>query len=212
MQDLGAHAGHFQHFLVGDLVDLAGCGADVGVRGIDAVHVGIDFAFTGAEHCGQGHCRRVRAAATQGCDAVVFGDALEAGHHEHIVGLEVLLEHIGIDFVDAGRTKGIVRAHGNLPAQQRAGLDAGILEQHGEQGNGDLLSCGNQHVAFCGIGSRRPFLGETKQLVGVAGTGRQYSHNLGALFKALANLAKNLLHALKIGYGCTAKLLNKNFH
>src|SRR5690606_21681007 len=71
VQDLRAAGGHFQHFFAGDRFDLLGRGNHARVGGVNAVHVGVDFADIGAQCCGQCDGGGVRAATAHGGD--VFG-------------------------------------------------------------------------------------------------------------------------------------------
>ena len=97
-----AQAGQLEHLVVADAVDLAGLGDDPRVGGVDAVDVGVDLAGVGAQHGGQGHGRRVGAAAAQRRDVVVLVDALEAGD-DHDLALAQRLGHpLGRDVPDAG--------------------------------------------------------------------------------------------------------------
>ena len=117
LQDLGALRGHFEHFLVGDLVQLAGLGDDARVGREDAVHVGIDVAAIGPQRRRQGHRGGVGAAPADGGQAVVRCQALIAGHHRHLA-----LGHAGadlgrLDIEYAGAAVHVVGAHRQLPGQ-----------------------------------------------------------------------------------------------
>src|SRR5690606_19695187 len=54
VQDLGAVRRHLQRLLAGDVGDLAGRGDDAGVRGEQAVDVGVDLADVRVERGGEG--------------------------------------------------------------------------------------------------------------------------------------------------------------
>jgi len=49
LQDAGAARGHLEHLLVGDAVELARVRDDARVGGVDAVDVGVDLAYVGAD-------------------------------------------------------------------------------------------------------------------------------------------------------------------
>ena len=104
MQHLGAHAGHFQHLVIGDLVNLSGAFADIGIRGVDAVDIRIDFAFAGVEHSGYGDGRGIGAAAAESGDAAVGRLALEAGDDEDIIIVEELPDSFSVNGLDASRS------------------------------------------------------------------------------------------------------------
>src|SRR5205807_1075791 len=98
VHDAGADAGQLEHLVVADGVDLARLGDDARVGGVDAVHVGVDFAADLAvagggvvlHDGGEGDGRRVRAAAAQGGDVVLLVDALEAGDDDDLAVVEGL--------------------------------------------------------------------------------------------------------------------------
>jgi hypothetical protein len=48
----------------------------------------------------------------------------------------------------------------DLPAGEAPGLQADVLEGHGQQGDGDLLAGGDQHVQFARVGLLVDFLGQ----------------------------------------------------
>jgi hypothetical protein len=79
LHDLGAEAGQFQHFVVGNLVDLLRVRHEARVGGVDAVDVGVNFAGVGLERGGHGDGGEVGAAATERGDVAVVVLALEAG-------------------------------------------------------------------------------------------------------------------------------------
>jgi len=66
LHDLGAQPGQFEHFIVGNLGQLAGAGNNARVGGIDAVHVGVNLAEAGLEGGGQGDGGEVRSAPAPG--------------------------------------------------------------------------------------------------------------------------------------------------
>ena len=212
MQYLGPHACHFKHFFIGNAVHFAGRGADVGVGGVDAVNVGVNIAFHRAQRRSQSHRRGVRAATAKGGDASVFGAALKASHHKNVIFLEVLAQRVAVDRADTRTTKVVVCGNGNLPAEQRAGANARIFQQHGEQADGNLLASGNERIDFCAVGRRRPFVSKGKQLVGVASPRRKHRNDLIPLGKACQHFFTHLLHALQLGNRCAAKFLDQNFH
>ena len=73
LQHLGALRGHFQHFFVGDLIELARLRNDARIGRVDAVDIGEDVAAVGLERRRQRHRRGIGAAAAQRRDAAVAG-------------------------------------------------------------------------------------------------------------------------------------------
>ena len=93
VHDAGADAGQFEHLVVADAVHLARFGHDARIGGVDAVHVGVDFAadvavrFLGRivlHDGGQGDGGGVGAAAAERGDVAVLVDALEAGDDDDL--------------------------------------------------------------------------------------------------------------------------------
>ena len=84
MQHLGAEVGQLGRFLKADDLDAQRIGADAGIGGHDAVHVGPDFDGLGVQRAAHQRAGEVGAAAAQrGGDAgLVGGD--EAAHHRDL--------------------------------------------------------------------------------------------------------------------------------
>ncbi len=83
-------AGQFQHFVVADLGDASCFRQDSRVGGIDAVDVGVDLALVGAQHGGQGHGRRVAAAASERGDVEILVDSLKPGGDDDVAVVQRL--------------------------------------------------------------------------------------------------------------------------
>ena len=124
-------AGQLEHLVVADGVDLAGFGHDARVGGVDAVHVGVDFAADLApspgpavvlHDGGQGDGRGVGAAAAERGDVVVLVDALEAGDDDDLAVVEGLAHAVGGDVLDAGLGVGGVGDDADLGAGEADGL------------------------------------------------------------------------------------------
>jgi hypothetical protein len=86
--------------------------------------------------------------------------ALEAGHHQHVELLQQVHEPGLVDLQDARPAVVVVGQDGDLEPEHRAAFDAGVLEQHGEQGHRDLLPGGHQGVAFGRVRVGREFPGQ----------------------------------------------------
>ena len=77
LHDLGAQAGQFQHFVVGDFRQLARARHDARIGRVNAIDIRINLAEIGLERGGQGDGRQVRTAPTQCGDLAVAASALE---------------------------------------------------------------------------------------------------------------------------------------
>ena len=65
LQNLGAHAGHFQHFIIGDKIQFFSPGTNVRICCIDSIYISEDLAHIRVQGGGQGNGRRIRAPSTQ---------------------------------------------------------------------------------------------------------------------------------------------------
>jgi len=68
-EHFGAHAGHFQHFVISNAVQFSCIGGDVGVRRINPIHIRIYVTPKGIQRGGEGDSGGIRAAASQSADA-----------------------------------------------------------------------------------------------------------------------------------------------
>ncbi len=207
LQDLGTEAGHFQHLFEGDLVQTLSLGHDARIGGVDAIDVGVDLAFVSFQRCRQCNAGGVGASATQRGDVAVFIDALEPGDYHHTPFFQV-----GANFliVDLQNTRLVVRA-----VSQNANLIAGIghrrytaLDQcHGQQGNGDLLASGNDHVQFARNRLIADLFGQVDQAIGLAAHGGQNHHQIITRFAEFFDFVGHLLDALDRAHGGASKFL-----
>ena len=153
VQDLGAGRGQFQHFLAGDPVDLPGGRDNARIGGVDAVDVGEDLAHIGVERRGQGHRRRVRAAAAQRGDFVGgAAHALEAGDDRNVPLVQGGADAVRVDVDDPGLAVDAVGDHAGLGSGEGLGRGAELVDGHGQQRHGDAFAGGKEHVHFAGGG------------------------------------------------------------
>jgi hypothetical protein len=94
LHDLGAEAGEFEHFVVGNLGELLRVRDDAGVGGVNAVDVRVDLAEVGLERGGERDGGEVGTAAAERGDLRLRRFALESGDDDDIAGVE--------QFVDLG--------------------------------------------------------------------------------------------------------------
>ena len=78
MKHLRALRREFEHFLVGDHIQLVSLGNDARIAGEDAVHVCEDVAAFGIERAGERDGADIRSAAPQSRDAAVLRGPLES--------------------------------------------------------------------------------------------------------------------------------------
>ncbi|SPA14560.1 conserved hypothetical protein [Cupriavidus taiwanensis] len=212
LQHLGAEAGHFQHFLEGDLVQAAGVLDHARVGGVDAVDVGVDQALVGLDRGGNGHGRGVRAAAAQRGDVAVVVDALEAGDHHHAAGIEVGQDALVVDRFDAGLGVGRIGLHRNLPAGVADGVDVLAVQGDRQQRHAGLFAGGGEHVQFTRIGLGRNFLGESQQAIGLARHGRRHHDYAVTGAVPLGHALGDILDAFRGTHRSAAVFVNDESH
>ena len=122
LHDLGPAGGHFQHFLVGQLVELARGGHDARVAGVNAVHVRKNLAKVRADGGGQGDGRQVAAAAAERGDLPGGGLTLEAGDDDDVAVVERVVDLLGGNVGDLCLRVNTVRHDARLRAGQRQRL------------------------------------------------------------------------------------------
>ena len=145
---LGPLAGQLQHFIIGDLLQLHRAGGHPRVRGIHAVHIGVDLAQVRAEGGGQSHGAGVGPAPAQGGHVAEAVDSLEASHQDDLVLVQLPLDALGIDLLDAGVGIGAGGLDAHLPGGKAHHRQAHVLQRHSAQGDGDLLSGTQEHIHF----------------------------------------------------------------
>ena len=100
MQNTRTQRREFEHFVVTDLVELARGVNLVGIGCIDAVDVGINFAFFGLERGREGNCGGVLTTAAKSCDILVLVNALKARDNHDIFFAELALQPLLVDAAD----------------------------------------------------------------------------------------------------------------
>ena len=148
MHDPSALCGEFQHLFIGDVVELASVPFNAGVRGEDAVDIGVDFGALGVNGGGQCHGGRVGSSAAQGREVGVGAHALEARDNDHVVALEFLPDAGSVDAGDASAVEGVVGVDAGLGAGEGDRRVAEFAQGEGEQRAADDFASGEQHVVF----------------------------------------------------------------
>ncbi len=212
LQHLGSQAGHLQHLLVGDLLQMARLGADMGIGGVDPVHVGINLANIRPESGGQGYRRGIGAAPAQGGDIPRFRHALEAGHYGDDSLAEGMLQLLPAHGEDPGLGMAGVGAQGQLEAQVGAGGAAQPVQSHGQQGGADLFAGGYQHVLFPLRGQRTKLPGQVKKTVGFSGHGGNHYGHLVPLRPGGGDAAGYVPDMLRGGQGASTIFLDNQAH
>ena len=198
---LGPVVGQFQHLLIADLVQLPGLWDDLGVRGVDAVHVGVYLAPVGLQRRRQGHRRGIGAPAPQGGYVLVFGDPLEPRHHDDAALCQLFLHPGRVHPVDPGPAVAGVRMDPRLGTGEAHRLLTQVPQSHGQQRAGDQLAGGEQQVQLPGIGMVGNRMGQLDQLVGGVAHGGNHGHHAGPALSHLGDAAGHVLDHRGVAHG-----------
>ena len=95
---------------------------------------------------GQSHGGGIGATTAESGNVAVGIHTLEPGHDHNAAAIEIGAHFLVVDLFDTCLGMDTVRAQGDLAAGVGAGIDALLLQRHGQQGNGDLLAGGDQHI------------------------------------------------------------------
>ena len=212
VQDLGAQGGQLQHLVVSDLFQLEGAGHMAGIGGEHAVHIGVDLAQVGPQGGGQRHGGGIGAAPAQGGDVVVLVQALEAGHDDDGLLIQLRQHALGVQPLDAGVSVDRVGAESGLPARQGDDRVAHGLDGHGTQRAGDLLAGGEEHIhlPLGTVGVDLGGLGD--QVVGGIPLGGKHGHHAVAPAVGLGDDAGHVADAVCISHGAAAEFLYNESH
>ena len=188
--------------------DHAGFRDDARVGAEDARDIGVDLALGGAKCCGECHGGSVGAAAAECRDVVLVVDALEAGQHDDVPGIERLAQPLRVDLLDAGLAVRAVCHDADLRPGEADGPLAEFLNRHRGEGDADLLAGREEHVHLAGR-RRAGDLGRLRDEVvgGAALRGHDDDHLVAGVLRA-DGLACRLHHAVRVLHTRPAELLN----
>ncbi len=212
LEHLGPQRRHLEHFLERDLLQAPGLGDDARIGGVDAVDIGVDVAAVRLEGRRHGHRAGVGAAPAERGDAVVVGDALEAGDHGHLALGQALVQELGLDLLDPGRAVHGRGPNRDLPAQPGAGADADGAQRHGRQSGRDLLAGRDHHVIFARVVQGRELAGPAHELVGLARHGRDHHGHLIAAVDLTLHQIRHMADAVEVGHRGAAEFHNNLGH
>ena len=102
MEHLRTERCKLKHFIIGNLVQLAGLWNNAGIGGINAVHIGIDLAEIRAERSGDSNGSGIGATAAERRNVVLFIDALESGNNDDTAPVEFGADPFRLYLADAG--------------------------------------------------------------------------------------------------------------
>ena len=212
MQYLSAERRQLEHFIIGDGVELARILDDARVGGVNAVNIGVDLAQVSAERCGDGDSGRVRAAAVEGGHVAHLVDALEAGNDDDAAVVQLCLETVAGDALDARVRVVAVGLHADLPAGQGNDREAELLDSHGEQGHRDHLTGVEQHIHLAS-GRTLVQLGSLfDEVIGGVALSRNDDNDLVAGLSGAGDDVSDILQSFGVGDRGAAELLHNKTH
>ena len=212
MEHLGPLRRQLQHLVVSNLFQLPGRGDQAGVRGVHAVHVGVNLAQVRPESRRQGHGAGVGAPPAQGGHVPVPVHALEARDDDDAVLVQLRLDALGVDALDAGVgvDGGGLDAH--LPGRQGHAGQAHGLQRHGAKSHGNLLPRGKKHIQLPLGGVGVDLLRLFNQVVGGVPLGGQDHDDIVALYIGLRDDSGDILDTLGVPHGAAAEFLYDQTH
>ena len=207
VEDLGAQAGQLQHLVKGDLLQLFCPCNTAGIGSIYTIHIGVDLAQVRVERGGQRHRRGVRTAPAQSGNVVILVNALETGDQHNLSLIQFFLDALGAHSLDSGVTVRRICEHPCLPARERDGLITHTLNAHGAQGNGDLLSSGQEHIHLPLGSVGIELLCFFDQVVGGVPLGGQDHHNIVASLIGIGDDTGHISELISVSHRAAAKFL-----
>ena len=214
LQHLGTEAGHFQHLFKGDLVQTLGHGHHTRVSGIDTVHIGVDLAFIGLQRRCQCHAGGVRTATPEGSDVALLVHTLEACYNYHATGLQIRTDFLIVDLQNARLGMRAVGQDAHLTASVGHRWHTALVQRHGQQGDGHLLTGGHDHIQLTRerLLITTDCLGQIDQAIGLAAHGRQHHHQVVAGIAEFLNLVGHLLDSFDRADRGASKFLYDQSH
>ena len=212
VQDLCAERRKLEHFIIRDSVQLTRILDDTRVGGVYAVNVGVDLAEIRAERRRDGNCGGVRAAAAEGSHIAHLVDALETGNDNDAAVVQLCLEAVAGNALDACVRVVAVGLHADLPAGQGNDREAELLDSHSEQGHRDHLAGVEQHIHLASGRTLVQLGGLFDEVIGgVALSGNDDNDLVAGLSGAGYNVS-DILQSLGISDRGAAELLHNKTH
>ena len=212
LQNLCSEAGQFQHFVVGNLFDLPGIGANIRIGRIDSVHIGEDFADIGLQTGSKGNCRCIRTAATKRGDISILVNPLESRHYEDGAVLQICSHLPVVNAFNARLAEGVVGNNGDLPAMIGLCLVPHGFKTHGQKSDGNLFSGSNQNIVLPVIGKFADIVGQCHQFIGFTGHGRNYHNHIIAGIIGFCNPLGDVANTFDCSHRGTAIFLYHKCH
>ena len=154
----------------------------------------------------------VYMAGFSNADDILGIDTLEAGDDDDVASIEIA-PHVGfVDGQDARLGMGAVGQHPDLAAGVALGQTTDVLQGHGQQADGDLLTGGRHHVQLSRIRVGLDLPGQGDEAIGLARHGRGHDHHLVAGARPLGNALGDTADALGRAHRGAAVFVNDQSH
>ncbi len=140
MHDPCAELGQLQHFLIADLLQLAGLRDQARISSVDALDVGVDVATLGTQRAGEGHGRGIGAATAERGHVLLVGDALETGDDDHFAVAQLGRDAIGVNVSNSRPGKDARGADAGLGAGKRDRWLLEVVQRHRHERGADRLA------------------------------------------------------------------------
>ena len=122
-----------QHFIVSDLLKLAGIRNLTRVSGINTVHIGIDLTGICMKRCRKSYGCGIRTATSKCGIVIIFINALEACDHNDPAVIQLSADTCRIDLFQACATVCTCCVHSHLKGVQGNSRYSQTVHSHGHQ-------------------------------------------------------------------------------
>jgi len=208
VHDLGAERGEFQDLIIRHLVHFFRIRDHTRVRGINAVHVSINFAMLGLERYRERHGRQIRTAPAERGDLTCRRLPLKPGHDHDLALNKRLFDAIRADILDACLAMKSIGNNADLWSRKRNRFMAQFMDRHREQRDRDLLSGREQHVHLALLRVRIDLFRKVDQIVGHISHRGNDDHDLVARLLSFDNTLSDSQDLLRVRDRRTTVLLN----
>ena len=198
LHHLGAEAGEFEHFVVGNFRKLPRARHDARIGGVNAIHVRVNLAKVRLQRGGQRNGRQIRTAAAQRGDLAVLRLALKTGDDDDVARIEQRVNLLGRDVLNLRLGVNAVGDDAGLRAGQGNRGNVERVQRHRRERDRRLLAGGQQHVHLALARQRHDFLGQLDQAVGHAAHRGDDHDDLVALLAIFRHARGDILDPLRI--------------
>ena len=195
---LSAVAGELQHLFEPYLIQLARARHKPRIRGIDAVHIGIDLAPIGVDACRNRHGGGIRPAAPQRGNVHILGNALKARHDNDIARVQLADNARGIHARDARLAESGIGSDARLRAAEANGRVAHSSQRHSHKRARHQLARREQHIHLARVRPLRHLPCQANQLVRSIAHSRQRRHHAIAFIARACDAPRHIAYLIGV--------------